>query len=263
LGPFPELGVTGAAVATTTGRGIGVLVQLWVLWRGNGRIAIRREHLRIDPAVMISMIRISGSAVFQSLVATTSWIGLVRIMASFGSIAVAANTIAIRIVIFALLPAWGLANAAATLVGQNLGAGKPDRAEASVWRACNYNLATLGSVGVLFVIFADAIVGLFTNDPLVRPLAAQGLRIIGLGFPFYAYGFVLTQSFNGAGDTWTPTVINVFCCWLGEIPIAYVLARPLGLGPTGAFWAVPIAFSAMAVVSAIVFRRGRWKLKRV
>ena len=263
LGPFRELGVTGAAVATTTGRGVGVLLQLYVLWRGRGRIVIRREHLRIDPQVMMSMVRLSGTAVFQSLIATTSWVGLVRIIASFGSDAVAANTIAIRIVIFALLPAWGLANAAATLVGQNLGAGKPERAEASVWRACLYNLVTLGSVGVAFVIFADAIVGLFTSDPIVRPMAAQGLRIIGLGFPFYAYGFVLTQSFNGAGDTWTPTIINLFCCWLGEIPIAYVLAVPLGLGPPGAFWAVPIAFSSMAVVSAVIFRRGRWKFKRV
>jgi putative MATE family efflux protein len=263
LGPFPELGVAGAAVATTTGRGIGVLVQLYLLRRGNDRVVIRREHVRLDPPVMMSMVRISGSAVFQSLVAMTSWVGLVRIIASFGSDAVAGNTISFRIVIFALLPAWGLSNAAATLVGQNLGAQKPDRAEASVWRACWYNLMTLGTVGVLFVVFADAIVGAFTNDPLVRPIAAQGLRIVGLGFPFYAYGFVLTQSFNGAGDTWTPTIINVFCLWLGEIPIAYVLARPWGLGPSGVFWAVPIAFSAMTVTSAVVFRRGRWKLKHV
>ncbi len=263
LGPFPQLGVTGAAVATTTGRGVGVLVQLYVLWRGRGRIAIERRHLRLDPQVMMTMVRISGSAVFQSLVAMTSWVGLVRIIASFGADAVAGNTISFRIVIFALLPAWGLSNAAATLVGQNLGAAKPDRAEASVWRACLYNLATLGSVGVIFVIFADAIVGVFTSDPLVKPIAAQSLRIVGVGFPFYAYGLVLTQSFNGAGDTWTPTIINVFCCWLGEIPIAYILARPLGLGPIGVFLAVPIAFSSMAVVSAIVFRRGRWKLKRI
>jgi MATE family, multidrug efflux pump len=263
LGPFPQLGVTGAAVATTTGRGVGVLVQLYVLWRGRGRIAIERRHVRLDPQVMLNIVRISGSAVFQSLIAMTSWVGLVRIIASFGSDAVAGNTISFRIVIFALLPAWGLSNAAATLVGQNLGAGKPDRAEASVWRACLYNLVTLGMVGVLFVVFAEAIVGVFSSDPLVKPIAAQGLRIIALGFPFYAYGFVLTQSFNGAGDTWTPTIINVFCLWLGEIPIAYVLAELLGLGPTGVFWAVPVAFSSLAVVSAIVFRQGRWKLKRV
>jgi len=263
LGPFPRLGVTGAAVATTTGRGIGVLIQLWVLSRGRGRVVIRREHLRLDPAVMINMVRLSASAVFQSLIATTSWIGLIRILASFGSDALAGYTIAIRIVIFAAYPSWGLSNAAATLVGQNLGAGKPERAEASVWRACLYNLATLGTVGVLFVVFADTIVGLFTADPVVKPIATQGLRIIGSGFPFYAYGFVLTQSFNGAGDAWTPSIINLVCCWLGEIPIAYILARPAGLGPTGAFWAVPIAFSAMTIVSAIVFRRGKWKSKRV
>jgi putative MATE family efflux protein len=263
LGPFPRLGVTGAAAATTTGRGIGVLLQLYILSRRDGRIVIRREHLRLDPRVMMNMLRLSGSAVLQQLIATTSWIGLVRIMATFGSVVVAANTIAIRIVIFALLPAWGLANAAATLVGQNLGAGKPDRAEASVWRACRYNLVALGVIGTLFIVSADAIVAIFTSDPAVAPLAAAGLRIFGSGFPFYAYGFVLTQSFNGAGDTWTPTVINVFCCWLGEVPIAYVLARPLGFGPHGAFWSIPIAFSSMALMSTLLFRRGQWKLKRV
>jgi Na+-driven multidrug efflux pump len=212
---------------------------------------------------MMNMLRLSGSAVLQQLIATTSWIGIVRIMATFGSVVVAANTIAIRIVIFALLPAWGLANAAATLVGQNLGAGKPDRAEASVWRACRYNFVALGVIGTLFIVFADAIVAIFTSDPAVAPLAAAGLRIFGSGFPFYAYGFVLTQSFNGAGDTWTPTVINLFCCWFGEIPIAYVLARPLGFGPHGAFWSIPIAFSAMALMSTLIFRRGNWKVKRV
>jgi putative MATE family efflux protein len=263
LGPFPRLGVTGAAVATTTGRGIGVLVQLYMLSRSDGRVVIRREHLRLEPRVMISMLRLSGSAVFQQLIATTSWIGLVRIVAWFGSAALAGNTIAFRVVVFALLPAWGLANAAATLVGQNLGAGKPDRAEASVWRACRYNLVALGAIGALFIVFADAIVALFTDDPSVAPIAAAGLRIFSAGFPFYAYGFVLTQSFNGAGDTWTPTVINLFCCWLGEIPIAYILARPLGFGPAGAFWSIPIAFSTMALVSALLFRRGAWKTKRV
>ena len=263
LGPFPRLGVAGAAVATTTGRGIGVLVQLYLLSRRDGRVVIRREHLRLEPSVMFNMVRLSGVATFQQLIGMTSWIGLVRIIATFGSVAVAANTIAIRVVIFALLPAWGLANAAATLIGQNLGAGRPDRAETSVWRACRYNLIALGAVGVVFVVFAESVVAVFTADPTVAPLAAAGLRIISAGFPLYAYGFVLTQSFNGAGDTWTPTVINIFCCWLGEIPIAYVLARTLGLGPPGVFWAVPIAFSSMALISAIVFRRGRWKLARV
>lgn len=263
LGPFPQLGVTGAAVATTTGRGIGVLVQLFVLSRGNGRIAIRPEHIRLDPPVMWNMLRLSGSAVFQTLVATTSWIGVVRILASFGSVAVAGSTIAIRVVIFALLPSWGLSNAAATLVGQNLGARKPDRAERSVWLAASYNMAFLAVLGVLFVAFAPTIVGWFTRDPEVVPIAVSGLRIISAGFPFYAYGYVLTQSFNGAGDTITPTLINIGCLWCGEIPIAYVLARAAGLGPSGAFWGVSVAFSVMSLVSALLFRTGRWKSRRV
>ena len=263
LGPFPELGVTGAAVATTTGRGIGVLVQLYVLWRGGGRIVVRREHLRLDPPVMLNMIRLSGSAVFQILIATSSWVFLIRILASFGSVAVAGCTIAIRIVMFVLLPSWGLSNAAATLVGQNLGANQPERAEASVWRATRYNVIFLTVVGVMFFATADQIVAAFTSDPAVAPIAVRGLRIISAGFPFYAAGYVLTQSFNGAGDTVTPTLINVLCLWMGEIPIAYVLSRPVGLGPDGVFWSIAIAFSVMSLVSAAVFRRGRWKLKRV
>jgi putative MATE family efflux protein len=263
LGPFPELGVTGAAVATTTGRGIGVLVQLVLLSRGAGRVVIRRSHLVLDPHVMISMVRLSASAVFQSLIATTSYVGLVRILAAFGSNALAGYTIAIRIVIFALWPSWGLANAAATLVGQNLGAKKPDRAEASVWRACFYNLVFLGSVSVIFVVFADSLVSAFTTDPAVVPTAASGLRIISGGFVLYAFGFVLSMAFNGAGDTWTPTLINVFCFWLFEVPLAYLLARPLGMGPSGVFWSIALAFSVMALVSAFLFRRGRWKSARV
>jgi len=263
LGPFPELGVTGAAVATTTGRGIGVLVQLFVLWRGGGRIVIRREHVRLEPHIMTNMLRLSGSAVFQILVATTSWVGVVRILASFGSAAVAACTIAIRIVMFVLLPSWGLSNAAATLVGQNLGAGKPDRAEQSVWRAAMYNMLLLAAVGVVFVALSPAIVSAFTQDPEVRPLATTGLRIISAGFPFYAAGYVLTQAFNGAGDTMTPTLLNIACLWLIEIPLAYLLARPFEVGATGAFWAIFIAFTVMSIASATLFRRGRWKLKRV
>ena len=177
--------------------------------------------------------------------------------------AVAGCTIAIRIVMFALLPSWGLSNAAATLVGQNLGAGKPERAEASVWRATLYNVVFLAVVGSVFAGLADVIVAAFTSDPAVAPIAARGLRIISAGFPFYAAGYVLTQSFNGAGDTVTPTLINVACLWLGEIPLAYILARPVGLGPPGVFLAIAIAFSAMSLVSATLFRRGRWKLKRV
>jgi len=263
LGPFPELGVTGAAVATTTGRSIGVLVQLYFLSRSDGRIVIRRRHLRLNPSVMLNMVRLSGSAVLQMFIGTTSYIGLMRIIASFGSIPVAACTIVIRIIMFVVLPSWGLSNAAATLVGQNLGANQPERAERSAWRACGFNVAVLGVIGILFVVFADVVVGWFTRDPEVGPIATLGLRIISGGFPFYAAGYVLTQSFNGAGDTWTPTLINLGCFWLFEIPLAYFLGRTLGYGPPGIFWAMAIAFSVMSLVSAWLFRRGTWKLKRV
>jgi putative MATE family efflux protein len=263
LGPFPRLGVTGAAVATTTGRGIGVLVQLYFLSRRDGRISIRRRHLRLNPGVMLSMVRLSGSAVVQTLIGTTSYIGLMRILASLGSVPVAACTIVIRIIMFVLLPSWGLSNAAATLVGQNLGAAKPDRAEQSVWRACLYNSGVLGALGIVFVLFADVVVGWFTQDPAVKPLATNGLRIVSAGFPFYAAGYVLTAAFNGAGDTVTPTLINLGCFWAFEMPLAYALAVTLGYGPPGVFWSLAVSFSLMSLVAARLFRQGRWKLKRV
>jgi putative MATE family efflux protein len=263
LGPFPALGVTGAAVATTTGRGIAVCVQLATLSRGTGHLAIRRPHLRLDPKTMLSLLRLSGSAMVQSLIGTASWIGLVRILSGFGSAALAGYTIAIRIVIFGLLPSWGMSNAAATLVGQNLGAKKPDRAERSVFLAGVYNMAFLGVVGLAFFLFPRSLVGLFTVDTAIAPVAAEGLRIIAAGFLFYAWGMVLVQSFNGAGDTWTPTVINFFVFWLWEIPLAYLLAVRLGLGPRGVFFAIPIAFSTLAVAGGVLFRRGKWKEKKV
>src|SRR5438876_1156071 len=194
---------------------------------------------------------------------TTSYVGLVRIIAGFGSVPLAGYTISIRMVIFAMLPSWGLSNAAATLVGQNLGAGKPERAEASVWRTAFYNMLFLGFVGVNFFIFAPQLVSVFTRDPAVAAYAIRCLRIVSSGFLFYAYGLVLTQSFNGAGDTLTPTLLNLLCFWVFEIPFAYVLSRILGVGPQGAFWAIAVAFSLLAVLSAILFRRGRWKSKRV
>jgi len=196
-------------------------------------------------------------------IGTASWIGLVRIVASFGSEAIAGYQIAIRIIVFALLPSWGLANAAATLVGQGLGAQKPDRAERAVWLAGFYNMLFLGAVGALFVLLAEPIVHLFTQEPAVATVAVLCLRVISYGFLFYAYGMVLTQSFNGAGDTWTPTLINLACFWLWEIPLAYLLARRAGLGPQGVALAVTVAFSTIAVVSALMFRRGRWKVRRV
>ncbi len=266
LGPFPEMGVTGAAVATSIGRATGALYAFSKLWRGGGRLHLQRRHFRIDTSLIKRIVSLSGTATFQVFVGMASWIALTRIVAGFGSAAVAGNIIGMRIIMFALLPSWGMSNAAATLVGQSLGAGKPERAEKAVWRAGFYNMIFLGIVGLLFVIFADPIVGVFTHAAAGEEVHAYGvdcLRIIACGFLFYAYGMVLTQSFNGAGDTRTPTLINVVVFWLWEIPLAYVLAFPVGMGPRGVFLAAAIAFSTLAVVSAYFFRRGRWKTKRV
>jgi len=263
VGPFPRLGVTGAAIATTIGRGTGVVYQLYRLWRRDGRVVIHREQIVLKPAVMKTLLRLSGTGTFQVFIGMASWIGLTRINASFGAEALAGYTIAIRIIIFALLPSWGLANAAATMVGQALGAGKPDRGEQAVWRAALYNVVFLGAAGLVFITFANPIAHLFTRDPAVAQVAAECLRIISYGYLFYAYGMVLTNSFNGAGDTWTPTWLNLFCFWLWEIPLAWVLARHFNLGPQGVAWAVTIAFSTVAVASAVLFRQGRWKMKAV
>jgi putative MATE family efflux protein len=263
LGPFPRMGVTGAAVATTIGRGAGVLFQLWAFRRGAGRMAVRRDHLRLDPESLRTIFRIARTGVVQMLVGTTSWVALMRIMAPFGSAVIAGYGIAVRVVLFALLPSWGLGNAAATLVGQNLGARSPERAEQAVWRSAAYNLLFLGVIGALFVVLATPIVRLFNDDPTILDSGSHALRIVAAGFPLYAYGMVVTQSFNGAGDTRTPTLINLVCFWLAEIPIAFVLARPLGLGPSGIYLSIAIAFSLMAVVSVVLFRGGRWKTVRV
>ena len=269
VGPFPELGVTGAAIATNIGRGTGALVALATLVgltgrrRARARVDIHRAHLRLEPAIILRLVRLSGSGTLQTLIGTTSWVGLIRILSSFGSDVVAGYTIGIRVIVFALLPAWGLANAAATMVGQALGAGRPARAERAVWIAGFYNMCFLGAIGVGFVLFARVIVHVFTSDPLVVPYAVDALRIVALGFVFYAYGMVLAAAFNGAGDTLTPTLLNLVVFWLWEIPLAYVLANAMGLGPRGCYAAVTIAFSTFAVAGAVVFRRGRWKTRRV
>jgi MATE family, multidrug efflux pump len=263
LGPFPRLGVMGAAVATTCGRGTAVAVQMVILARGRGRIVIRREHLTIAPAQMLRLLKISANGIVQAAIGTASWIGLVRIISAFGSAALAGYTIGIRIIVFAILPSWGLSNAGATLVGQNLGAKRPDRAEKSVQIAGLYNMIFLGAIGTLFVVLAEPLIRLFTGDPAIVPIGASCLRTVSYGFLFYAWGMVLTQAFNGAGDTFTPTVINLFCFWLWEIPMAYVLSRFTPLGVRGVFFAITIAFSTLAVVSFAVFRRGRWKTTRV
>lgn len=263
LGPFPKMGIVGAAIATNIGRGTGALFALSKLMRSGGRFDVRREHLRIEPAIILRLLRLSGTGTFQVFIGMASWIGLVRIISSFGSNAVAGYTFGIRVILFALLPSWGMANAAATMVGQALGAGDPERGERAVWKAGFYNMIFLGIVGVLFIVFAPQIIWFYTSDPNVAQYGVDCLRIVAYGFLFYAYGMVLGQSFNGAGDTWTPTVINLFVFWLWEIPLAYVLSVVLGLGPRGVFIAITIAFSMLAVVSGAVFRQGRWKRKVV
>ena len=263
LGPFPKLGLSGAATATMIGRGSAVCLQLLVLFRISGRLKLKLHHLRPRLALMVRMVRLSGTGTFQVFVSTASWIGLVRLIAGFGSEALAGYTVAVRIVLFALLPAWGLSNAAATLVGQGLGAGKPDRAERAVWMAGKMNFVFLGTIGVLFILFAPGIVSLFSSDGATAVHAIHGLRIISAGFFFYGYGMVLPQAFNGAGDAWTPTWLNLFCFWVVEIPLAWVLAYGAEWGVDGVFAAITFAFSTIAVLAAVLFKRGRWKTVKV
>ena len=262
-GPFPKLGVTGAARATFTGRSIGVLYQFYRLLRGTERIRILRSQIHINFHILLRLLRVSLTGIVQFLIAHTSWIGLVRIVSIFGSAALAGYTIAIRILIFVLMPSWGLSNAAATLVGQNLGAKQPERAETSVWRTGLYNMIFLGVIGLFFVIFAEPVIRLFTSDPLVVPLAASCLRILSYGNIGYAYGMVMLQAFNGAGDTVTPTIVNFFGFWLLEIPLAYFLAITVGMHSSGVFWSIVIAEAAIAAAGIVLFKRGRWKAQQI
>lgn len=259
LGPFPELGLQGAAIATTIGRGSAVLVQLYTLFRLGGRLRVAAHHITVQLSLMVRLVRLSATGTFQTFIGMASWIGLVRITAEFGAEALAGYAIAIRVILFALLPAWGLSNAAATMVGQGLGANDPDRAEAAVWVAAKMDLIFLTVVGAVFVAFAPGIVSLFGGTGDASAYAITCLRIVAAGFPFYAYGMVMTAAFNGAGAVWTPTIINIFCFWLWEIPLAWVLAYTAGLGPNGVFIAMAISYATLAVVSALLFRRGRWK----
>lgn len=263
VGPFPELGVTGAAVATNIGRGVGVLCALYYLTGGRGRVALGLSHLRVVLPVLSSLLRVSAGGVMQFLIATSSYIVLMRVVSEYGSAAIAGYTIGIRIIMFTFLPSWGLSNAAATLVGQNLGAGRPDRAERSVWVTAKYNVLFLVSIAIVFIALADRIVGIFTADPEVLSYGAACLTIISYGYGFYAVGLIVVQAFNGAGDTSTPTWMNLLCFWLLQLPLAYALAKWLALGPHGVFWAAAIAESTLAVVAFLVFRRGAWKLKVV
>lgn len=263
LGPFPRLGVTGAALATFSGRGIGVLYQFYRLMRGTERIRVLRRQIRLKWDVLVRLVRVSLTGIVQFAIAQTSWIGLVRIVSMFGAAPVAGYTIAIRIVMFAILPSWGLSNSAATLVGQNLGAKHPERAEKSVWRTGFYNMLFLGGIGVAFVLFAVPIVRVFTHDPSVVPHAAACLRIVSYGNIGYAYEMVMLQAFNGAGDTITPTVVNFFGFWLLEIPLAYWLAIHQRLGSNGVYVSIVIAEGAIAVASVMLFRQGNWKKQQI
>jgi len=261
--PFPRLGVTGAALATFIGRSIGVGYQFYRLLQGTERIRILARQIRVDLHVLLRLVRVSLTGILQFAIAHTSWIGLVRIVSVFGAAALAGYTIAIRIVVFLILPSWGLSNAAATLVGQNLGAKKPERAEQAVWRTGFYNMLFLGSVGVFFILMAEPIARLFTHDPAVVPLAATCLRIISYGNVGYAYGMVMLQAFNGAGDTVTPTIVHFFGFWLLEIPLAYWLAIPMGLHSNGVYIAIVIAECSIAAASAVLFKRGKWKGQKI
>lgn len=263
IGPFPELGIMGAAVATSIGRGLAVVYQFYLLFKGNHRIQLHWESLKIRLSVMMQLIKISGGGILQNLVATSSWIFLVRIIAVSGASALAGYTIAIRIVIFLLLPAWGLSNAAATLVGQNLGAKKPDRAEKAVWATGIVNMFFMGSLGLLLFLFPSYWIGLFIKDPVVVENGILALRIISSGFLFYALGMVMMQGFNGSGDTTTPTIINLFSFWLFEIPLAWFMAIALNMGLKGASFAIVIAESFLALIAFLLFRRGKWKLSEV
>jgi putative MATE family efflux protein len=263
IGPFPEMGIEGAAAATLTGRGIAVVYQFWLLFFGKKRIQISLKDISIDIRIIAKIIRLSLGSIGQNLIGTLSWIALVRIISVFGSSIVAGYTIAIRIVSFSLLPSWGIANAASTLVGQNLGAKKPDRAERSVMITGWANMILLGLIGIVYIIFPATFIKLFIDDPPVIASGVECLRIVSIGFISYGFGMVMANSFNGAGDTITPLKINIFAYWMVEIPLAWILAMKAGINENGVFWAIVIAETLMTITAYLIFRRGKWKLKEV
>jgi putative MATE family efflux protein len=263
LGPFPRLGVTGAAVSTLTGRTIGVVYQVYRLLKGAEHIRILARQIRFNLEVMLRLLRVSVTGIAQMLIPHIAWVTLMRIVSVFGSNALAAYTISIRIIVFFILPSWGLSGAAATLVGQNLGAHQPERAEQSVWKTGVYNMLVMGWVGAFFVLFPGPVVRLFTQDPAIVSLGIACLRVVSLGNIGYAYEMVMMQAFNGAGDTLTPTIVNFIGFIVFEIPLAYALAIPLGMHPKGVNWAITISESAIAVAMVLLFRRGRWKAQKI
>jgi putative MATE family efflux protein len=262
-GPFPQMGVTGAAIATTTGRGIAVIYQIYLLTSGKRRIRLKVSHVGFNLRIIIRLIRLSSGSIGQNLIGTSSWVALVRIISLFGSEIVAGYTIAIRIVSFVLLPSWGISNAASTLVGQNLGAKKPWRAEKSVMITGWINMILLGVVGLVLVIIPGTFIRLFIEDPVVVAAGTDCLRIISYGFIAYGFGMVIVNAFNGAGDTATPLKVNIVAFWLIEIPLAYILAVKMGMNQNGVFFAILIAESLMTLIAWILFRRGKWKMKDV
>lgn len=262
-GPFPEMGVTGAAVATTIGRGAAVLYQIYLLKKGAGQIRILKRHLKPVLSIIFNLVKISMGGIGQHLIATISWVFLARIMADFGSDALAGYTIAIRIIIFTLLPSWGMSNAASTLVGQNLGAGRPERAEKAAWITAVSNMVFLGAIAFLFIIIPETFMRIFTDNPEVIKTGNITLRILGYAYVFYALEMVMAQSLNGAGDTVTPTLINFIAFWIIEIPLAYILAKHLGMKEAGICTAIAISDTIAAFLAAYLFKRGKWKSKKV
>jgi putative MATE family efflux protein len=263
LGPFPKLGIQGAAVATSIGRGIGVAVQLFVLFRGAQHIRVLPRQIRLHAEVMRRLVRTSLGGIGQFIIATSSWIGLVRIVSVFGSQAIAGYTIAVRIIIFTLMPSWGLSGAAATMVGQNLGAHQPERAERAVWITGFANMTFMAIISVVYIFCNELLVRIFTSEPAVVKAGAECLRIVAFGYIAYAWGMVMPQAFNGAGDTMTPTKINFFCFWLLEIPLAWFLALKFGARQAGVYWSILVAETVAGAVGIALFRRGKWKTKQV
>ena len=263
FGPIPEFGVQGAAIATTIGRGTAVVLQLMILFFGWSKIKVTLKDIVLRSKVMLNLIKVSLGGIGQFIIGTSSWVFLMRIMAEFGSEVLAGYTIAIRVLMFTLMPSWGMSNAAATLVGQNLGAGKPDRAEQSVWKTGKYNAIFMVFVSFVYLILAEYIIGFFSEEPKVITYGALSLRVIAAGYVFYAYGMVIIQSFNGAGDTKTPTIINFFCFWVFQLPFAYMAAILFDWGAMGVFLAITFAEVLIAVISIIWFRKGNWKSVKV
>lgn len=263
IGPFPEWGIEGAAIATVIGRTAGICYQIYHLAKGRGIVKIHTGNWQYKNDIVVRLVKLSSGVTAQFIIGSASWIFLMRIMSTFGSVALAGYTIAIRIIIFTILPAWGFSNAAATMVGQNLGALQPERAEKSVWRTGFFNAIFMGTVMIVFIFLSDSIADFFTDEKAVVASAAQCLKIFSLGYFSYAFGMVLVQAFNGAGDTRTPTIMNLIIYWLMQIPLAYLLSVQLSLGAPGVYWTVVICETVFSIAGYFLFKKGKWKTIKV